>query len=406
MALPPIICISFPAWEGNYVKSTVQLMKAMAPHEQILFVDYPYTYKDLADKLLRRKGFAKIRRVTGVLPRLRTEHLPNGGSINILSLPPMMPTNWMPRGRILDRALEFNLSRMKEHIWAAMEQLEIHHPIVVNAFNPVFGQGLVRAFNPILEIYYCYDEISAAPWQKRHGSWAEKAYAPKVDGIICSSSALQEAKRSLNPNCMLVNNGVEASFIDRLATCDPLAANRSRKVIGYIGSIDTRIDLELLLPVIDRCPEYLFRFVGRVNSTAVENALQKKTNVELLGPKPLEELPEHLSSFDVGIIPFKVDELTAGIYPMKMNEYLAAGLPVVSTHFGDMRSFAQLARLGKSPLEFVHHIEESLQQNNRAIQMERKAFAAQNTWIQRGEQFRQLLEEMINPQRVKKTISA
>ncbi|MEO1713356.1 MAG: glycosyltransferase [Bacteroidota bacterium] len=406
MALPPIICISFPAWEGNYVKSTVQLMKAIAPHEQVLFVDYPYTYKDMAVKLLRRKGYAKVRRLTGALPRLRTEHLPEGGSINILSLPPMIPTNWLPQGVLLDQALKFNLERMKAEVWSAMNQLEMHHPVVINAFNPVFGQGLVRAFNPILEIYYCYDEISAAPWQKRHGAWAEKAYAQKVDGIICSSAALQETKRALNPNCMVVNNGVEASFIDRLAACDPLAANRAQKVIGYVGSIDSRIDLELILPVIEAFANYTFRFVGRINSSEVESALKKCHNVELLGPKPLDELPEHLASFDVGIIPFKVDDFTAGIYPMKMNEYLAAGLPVVSTNFGDMSSFQELARLGNNAGEFIHHIEESIKQNNRAIQIERKAFAAQNTWVQRGEQFRNLLEEMISPQRAKKSLSA
>ena len=41
-------------------------------------------------------------------------------------------------------------------------------------------------------------------------------------------------------------------------------------------------------------------------------------------------------SFTVGLIPFKLNELTAAIDPIKYYEYRSLGIPVLSTHFGEM----------------------------------------------------------------------
>ena len=43
-----------------------------------------------------------------------------------------------------------------------------------------------------------------------------------------------------------------------------------------------------------------------------------------------------LSSFSVGLIPFTRDALTLGVDPIKYYQYRGAGLPVLSTSFGDM----------------------------------------------------------------------
>ena len=43
-----------------------------------------------------------------------------------------------------------------------------------------------------------------------------------------------------------------------------------------------------------------------------------------------------MGDFDVGLIPFKKNSLTASVDPIKYYEYRALGLPVVSTAFGEM----------------------------------------------------------------------
>ena len=40
MAAYDIVCVAFPSWEGNYVKSTVKLMEELAQRHRIVYIDY------------------------------------------------------------------------------------------------------------------------------------------------------------------------------------------------------------------------------------------------------------------------------------------------------------------------------------------------------------------------------
>ena len=42
-------------------------------------------------------------------------------------------------------------------------------------------------------------------------------------------------------------------------------------------------------------------------------------------------VPAYCAGFDVGLIPFVLNELTRNVNPIKLREYLSAGLPVVSS---------------------------------------------------------------------------
>ena len=55
-----------------------------------------------------------------------------------------------------------------------------------------------------------------------------------------------------------------------------------------------------------------------------------------LGQKQYAELPNYLAHWDVGFMPFALNESTAYISPTKTPEFLAAGLPVVSTPIRDV----------------------------------------------------------------------
>jgi len=67
--------------------------------------------------------------------------------------------------------------------------------------------------------------------------------------------------------------------------------------------------------------------------------LKAEPNILLLGPKPFATLPGYAAHFDVGIIPFHVNELTMAVNPIKLREMLAAGCPVVSTALPEVESY-------------------------------------------------------------------
>ncbi|MFQ5523986.1 MAG: glycosyltransferase [Acidimicrobiia bacterium] len=82
-----------------------------------------------------------------------------------------------------------------------------------------------------------------------------------------------------------------------------------------------------------RRPELNFVLVGPVDDRVADEAaaLGRLSNVTLHPAQPAEKVASFVRGFDVGLIPFVVDEMTRGVTPLKMFEYLASGVPVVAT---------------------------------------------------------------------------
>jgi hypothetical protein len=59
-------------------------------------------------------------------------------------------------------------------------------------------------------------------------------------------------------------------------------------------------------------------------------------NIELLPECSHAEALATMATFSAGLIPFKLNRLTASVDPIKYYEYRAMGLPVISTRFGEM----------------------------------------------------------------------
>lgn len=74
----------------------------------------------------------------------------------------------------------------------------------------------------------------------------------------------------------------------------------------------------------------------------------------------LSALPAYCRGFDVGVIPFKTNELTTRANPLKLREYLAAGLPVVSTPLPEVARYADLVYLKNGADAFLTGIDAAL----------------------------------------------
>jgi glycosyltransferase involved in cell wall biosynthesis len=88
------------------------------------------------------------------------------------------------------------------------------------------------------------------------------------------------------------------------------------------------VDLDLVRATALARPRWSFVLVGK-QATGM-GAVRDLPNVRLLGQKPYTLLPAYCRGFDVGIIPFRTNDLTRRANPLKLREYLAAGLPVVT----------------------------------------------------------------------------
>jgi len=393
-----IVCHAFPAWDGNYMKSTVELMKAIAAQgNRVLYVDYAYTWTDFFKSILG-KGHASWRRMLGIQPRLRNGiiHGNTSDKLQILTLLPVLPSNFLKSPFLYEAVNHLNAFFIARQIRKAMVTLGLKDPTVVNAFNPAFGLPMAGKLGEKKLVYYCYDEISAASWAKRHGASMEERFVLKCDAVMVSSEGLKLKQEARHPHVFVVKNGVDYDLFSAGLPTDRfrklLQRSPEEKIVGYLGSIDDRLDfdlLEALFKKVEAAP-VRFVFVGRVQNEAIRVRLEAFPNVLLTGAFAPAELPDLVACMDVCLIPFVKNEFTAGIYPLKINEYLALGKPVVSTDFAFLSEFSGVAYITRTPQAFEDAMLQALYVNEKTNQPEieqRKAFASQNSWDERARQF-------------------
>ncbi len=390
-----IVCIGFPKWEGEYMKSTVQLMSELARTNRILYIDYTFTLTDLL-KGLRKPQSTPTAAILGLKPRLSQETLDNGASIHLLRLPPILPSNWINQPHLYEWVMHFNAQLVLPSIRRAMQALGFERPVVINAFHPTLGYWLRERLDEKLLVYYCYDEISAAPWINKHGPRLEAAFARQADAVITSSTQLQRTKKQLNPRCYVVKNGANYQLFasNQLPDVDFQKPASCQATVGYLGSVDLRLDYDLLEAVIRILSDYYFVFAGRITDQQGAARLRKLPNVALLGPRPVPELPALLEQFDLGVIPFVKNELTANIYPLKVNEYLSRGRPVVATGFADLREFDGHIAIADEAPAFAEAIRRSIAEDNAETARLRRALARSNSWEARASEMGCLLHAL------------
>ncbi|MFN8345316.1 MAG: glycosyltransferase [Spirosomataceae bacterium] len=387
-----IICVAFPSFEGDYVKSTVELMRQMAQKHRVLYVDYAYTWKDLILGILGKKKGVPIRQLLRLAPRLTARTIENGHPIFVMTPPPMLPVNFLENEALYSFFSHWNGWKMKRAIRRAMHLTHITEPVVINAFNPFFGKQLVGKLNERKRVYYCYDEISACAWAKTHGARLENDFIPQNDALVVSSKGLYESKKAAAKACYVVNNGVDDLFFN-------ISPARTVNQLGYIGSIDSRLDYELLYQLAFRNPDKELVMVGRVveDKPVVSlgiNRLTQLPNVRFEGAQSPQQLVNYLAGFSAGLIPFVKNEQTAAIYPMKINEYLAAGLPVISTDFAPLSEFTGVVDFENNIPDFCARVNEIIATDSAEKQARRVAFALQNTWATRADELETILSAL------------
>ena len=370
--------MSSTEWGGNYIKPTVELMKILSTQNKLLFVNSPYTIVDVYSGFTGKKQ-VNLKRALGFTNRLVKITPMEGAEAHLLTPPVGLTINFLSKGPLYKISLKINAWLVRKSVRKALKKLNMTEDLIhIVAFNP--GMGLIngRQYGEKTLIYHCYDEVRGGnAWLKKHGVWLEEAFMKMIDGVIVSSRGLFESKVKHCPNCFIVKNAVNLSLFSQGFHKD----KPKEQVIGYIGTLDDRLDYDILHHLFTNLPQTRFVFVGRILSQRGVAILKKYPNVSIEGPKPPEELPGYLKTFSAGIIPFIKDTFTKGIYPMKINEYLAAGLPVISTGFGDMREFEQLISIGDTKETFLEHCLDEIASDTPPKKHERRQTASQNTWF-------------------------
>ncbi len=365
-------------------------MKVFSEENRVLYVDYQFTWKDALQRLLKGEQNPNFWQILGLKDRIQAYPQDKGGTLYLFTPPAILPTNFLPQGALYERLHRWNVKRVNRAIRKAMKRLDMgEDTVLINSFNPDFGAYSKGEIPNSLEIYHCYDEIGAADWAAKHGAPAEAHYLPMVDATVVTSAGLLKSKSPQTPQCFLVKNGVNYDLFHSGYTEEAKAP-----IIGYVGAIDFRSDYDLLQECFKSYPDYEFHFVGKVMEEQIEEILKQYPNVKLLGSKPAKDLPAFLKTCAVGIIPFEINEFTKGVYPLKINEYLATGIPVVSTRFGELSDFENIASLHEDAQGFAQALKWEIENDSTAKRQERAQFAKQNSWYGRVDEFSEIINQL------------
>jgi glycosyltransferase involved in cell wall biosynthesis len=112
----------------------------------------------------------------------------------------------------------------------------------------------------------------------------------------------------------------------------------------------------------------------------VTSAIKDLPNVHFLGQKKHDELPAYCKGFDVGLIPYRIDNDVKFINPLKLREYLSAGLPVVSTDMPEVRPYAHLCHIAQTGDDMVAAIERAIGESTPEQRLARCESMQTETW--------------------------
>lgn len=341
-----MLCFSHD-WSGDPLSKT-HLMRIMARYGRVLWVNsIGYRTPSLVSKNDLSRGLSKLMAMTTPVREVEK---------NLFVLNPMA----VPFYGRLGQAVNSRLLRF--HIRHAMRKLGFRRPLSW-VFNPAAGI-IAGKLGESAIIYYCVDEYTAFSGVPRANlGHIEERLLRRSDLVIVSAEALLESKAKFNPNTKLIRHGVDfAHFRKALEPATRIPEDISKlpkPIIGYFGLLASDwVNLDLLMHVARRFPQGSLVMLGK--STMDLSPLRSLSNVHLIGRKPYSSLPGYCKGFDVGLIPFPINQATLHSNPLKAREYLAAGLPVISTPIPEVE-FLGHCRIAGDADSYVREIEDALE---------------------------------------------
>jgi UDP-galactopyranose mutase len=259
---------------------------------------------------------------------------------------------------------------------------------------------------PDVTVYDCMDELSAFRGAPPAMLDMERRLLERADLVFTGGRSLFEAKRNRHPRVSCFPSSIDTAHFGQargtLAEPESLSAIPHPRM-GFFGVIDERMDLDLVAAVAALRPDLHLVMLGPV--VKIEPAsLPQAPNLHWLGGRRYEELPTYLAHWDLGFMPFALNESTRFISPTKTPEFLAAGLPVISTpvvdvvrDYGGTAGEAGLVEVVSSAAEMAEQADRLLHRDPEAWLARVDAQLATNSWDLTWERMATLIREAGRP---------
>ncbi len=216
--------------------------------------------------------------------------------------------------------------------------------------------------------------------------------------VTVTTKSLADVYRVPVQKTMVLPNGVDGDVFtprDREEAKSELGL-AGKFIVGYVGVLRDWVDIEMMLgPVkhlaeLDPPPHLLVLGseggVGALLDRARELGIRDR--VVITGTLPYDRVPLALSAMDVGLVPFRLNAVTANALPMKVFEYMACCVPVVSQNLGPVHdTLGDAVEYASTPMEFADKVQQlmhSPDQREAIAERGRQLVLANWTWDRLG----------------------
>ena len=252
---------------------------------------------------------------------------------------------------------------------------------------------------PDYTIYYNIDDYSQYwPSRAKHVNRLERQAVEQADLTVCVSRARAEHLRGYGTaaanRVLHLPHGAPMDSIARTPWERPAPppadlAQIPGPYLGYVGTLEDRIDWELLDRLATNRPDTSLILIGEPQRDqpgpqkgwqAARNRCLGRPNVHLLGWRPQHALNQYVAAFDVCLIPYLVDHpFNQACSPTKIMDYMGSGRPIVSTALPECVLHTERFDVAGSPSDFQAAIDAILQQGSDDGRAQtRHAFAVEN----------------------------
>ena len=345
-------------------------------------------------------SFTEFKKAFRILTRRRAQPAVNqqvAGSTIISATPIQIPWFSIP-------ARKFNGYFAGRFFQKLVKQYDIKNPVLATNFPCVVDAfRAIRQLVPqMVQIYYCFDDFIEYPgFNPQHWKTMEQELFETVDGVIFTSrDLLENKKRQESLPSLYLPHGVDYEhFACEKTEKVPIEALEKIKkpIIGFFGTIDTWVDISAIAYLAKRFPQCSFAVIGR--SVVSLTPFEGLENIHFLGQFPYSVLPQYAHYFDVGLIPFVMNDLTKAVNPLKLMEYYAIGMPVISTRLPDIVDVPGPLYFADTHEEFGDRLDEILHSDLSALRQQAQEVARQNSWAVRAESFMQFVDQTVQERR-------
>ena len=329
--------------------------RALSETHEVHVTDWDAEYHSLRD-------YASRRYIRNFSYRINRD-----GKITVHGIPRISPALFWPVLRRFNSAVfSFLTERM-------IKQFQID--VVVGTFvaRPPRGPRL---------IFDVFDD-NAAYWSKYgiHKEYAheieesESQYYQAADAVVVASSVLADrAGEKTSRPIYLIPNGVDTARF-RHANGRGIRAqwDASGCIVGVLGNHNRPEELRVLLEVASILAEENYTFIVAGRGSAIPESMKRArkiglTKIIFIGGVPLENAPDFVAAFDIGLCLYSRSRADDARSPMRLLMYTAAGLPTVCTNLEEVRrmQFPNVITVEDDPQSFVDGIRRA-QQFPRAI---------------------------------------